>query len=433
MSDNRNENRMPAFSAMADTDITISDLDNIVERESGFNAPAVRQNQSAPQTNGGGQEQQVQQVQRREEDPYERNMKGVLEQTTEGIDENLRPISTEEQRIANRDAAGQYESNVSGQSDDFEHDVYSAAFDVIKELDIIRIPEGFDLSQVSAEMLVQLKEETLAMQQQEAYDYMREEVSHDPYMLELLDYSYQGGMFANLPKMVELLQKEIDWRVVNVNDEKIQREVVKRYYADGLNPANPKDKKLIEFIPARIDALVKDKKLRDEAEAGRQHFLARVDAKKQEEYQRVIQEKQYQEQEAIKAQQQQEMWDREFRNALAAANWSEDKKEAVKKEMAHVRLQNGSSIPVWQYKQEVIFNNPALFQMFLDFTSKFDVKSNSFNETVTEDKLSNSAVNKLVERLQKKNQDTTANHANSVRTNPGGKQTQQVDPASNWF
>lgn len=50
-------------------------------------------------------------------------------------------------------------------------------------------------------------------------------------------------------------------------------------------------------------------------------------------------------------------------------------------------------MPAWQYKQQLIMNDPSLFHVFLDFTSKLDIETGKFvdygvnpnnNETVAE-------------------------------------------------
>ena len=251
-------------------------------------------------------------------------------------------------------------------------------------------------------------------------------------MLELLDYAVQGGKFVNVPRIVDILQKDVDYRVLDLNNENVQKELVKRYLSLGLNPNSERDQKLLSFIPDKINTMLKDKVLRQEAEAARKHFLTLQEEAKRAEYQRVIQAQENEQRMLQQQQEQAEQWEKDFRNALAAKNWSEERKERVKREFQNVRLQDGTQIPAWEYKRQLIFNNPALFQQFLDFTANLDIKTGTFTgENNQDENLSQSAVNKLVERLKNKGQNTQT--ANTNPRNPSGEGKPKVVNPTNWF
>jgi len=79
-----------------------------------------------------------------------------------------------------------------------------------------------------------------------------------------------------------------------------------------------------------------------------------------------------------------------------------------------------------------MFNNPALFQQFLDFTANLDIKTGTFTgENNQDENLSQSAVNKLVERLKNKGQNTQT--ANTNPRNPSGEGKPKVVNPTNWF
>ena len=434
-----NNNRMPQFDTMAETDITSFDLDNIIDSESGSNNRSVQNsnnhtannNSSIVNTNTNNIPSTVSSntgvTQISTKDTVNQSLQEVLDSDVNDADysQNVAPISN-----GTSNTVVDNNSNSNNNDSVNQTDAYVVAFDILKDLDMLRIPEGFNLDKIDVNTLIAMRDNTLDMQRQEAYEYMCNEVAHDPYMLDLLDYSYEGGTFANLPRMVNILQQDLDHRTIDLNDEKNQKEMVKRYYSDGLNPNNEKDAKLISFIPSRIDVLIKDKKLRDEAEIARTHFLKKAEASKKAEYDRVIKEQEQERQRIIEEQKELEKWDKAFRDALSVRNWTEDRKEAVRKENALVRLKDGNAIPMWEYKMTRISNDPKLFQMFLDFTSKFDPKSNSFIDNKDET-VPASAINALVDRLNRKSQDTASYaNTNGVRNNQNNQQsnTRTIDP-----
>lgn len=239
-----------------------------------------------------------------QKDEYLEQMNSVLDATKSidevNIEQNQNAYNHDNFRGVDTPNVGSGQQNNNQEDSYDDNDLYVAAFDIIKELDLIRLPEDVDYSKLDAATLVALKEETLEMQRQEAYDYMRQEVGHDPYVLELLDYSYQGGKFVDVPKMVGILQRDVDYRTLDLSKETTQKELLKRYLSNGLNPNIDRDKKLLEFIPNQINEMIKNKVLRQEAEKARSFFLEQSNIEKQKEYQRVIQQKEAEKQEQIR-------------------------------------------------------------------------------------------------------------------------------------
>ena len=222
-------------------------------------------------------------------------------------------------------------------------------------------------------------------------------------MLEMLEYSRQGGKFADLPRMKEVLESEIDYTSLNLDDVTTQKNLVYQFLSDGLDPNNPKDARILNMIPGQIEELSKELKLKNEALNAQRYFLNIIEEERQLEYQRIEQAKQ---QDYIRQQQEQaeiDKWDREFRQALESSKWTNEKKQAVINESGYIALNDGRRMPLWQYKQEIIFNNPALFQQFLDFTSKFDVKTGQFSDVVKQSS-EQSAVKTILDRINKKGQ-----------------------------
>jgi hypothetical protein len=387
-----NENKIPELSNYAETDWSIDELDNLIENESGYTSsqPTVTtSSQTSVESNN------VVETVHPNSNIYD-PLQEVLEEETKGIDANLTPnttITPQQTQKLNHDFVR-------------DDNAYVKAFELMADLDLIRLPDNVPLNQLNLETLIQLKEETLDQQYAEVYDDFRNRVSHDPYMLTLLDYSYQGGKFVDLPRMMGLMQKEIDYRTVNLNNQDNQKAIVKNYLSLGLNPNNDKDRRILEMIPSRLENLIKNKTLRDEAEIARRHFVGVQEEKKRQEYARVLRAQEQEHLYLAKMQDEELNWENDFRTSLTKKNWSDERKESVKREYDLIRLNNGETVPAWQYKQEVIFSNPSLFQHFLDFTAKFNINTNSFNERSEKVQANESAINKLIANIQNKSRST---------------------------
>lgn len=419
-----NENTIPALDQFAITDWSENDVMSLVNQED--NTPSVKEVVQTPTPAIQTSSQPVVQT-----DTYNQELKQVLQEELNDVSINQQPqvTLTEAQKQELR-----HQSQTQQQvQQELPQGVFSTAFEIMADLDLIRIPDNFDVSTLTEEDLIMLKEETLAQQYQEAYDAVRQDIAHDPYMLDLVDYALQGGSFASLPKMISLMQKEIDYRTLNLNEESVQKELVRRYLSNGLNSNDPKDMKLLEFIPEKINSLVKNKTLRTEAETARNYFLGIQEKAKQQEFQRVLQEQEYARQNEERQIQVQEDWNREFSNSLTKKNWTTEKKEAVKRENEFVQLQDGTQLPMWQYKQQVIFSNPDLFQYFLDFTSTFDPQTKQFKGLGATKEKEQSSVNRLLQNLKNKNQNTMRTNQNFNQNPAGEKKPLIADPTQDWF
>jgi hypothetical protein len=315
-------------------------------------------------------------------------------------------------------------------------DPYILAFNILQDFDLIRLPEDLDYSNLDVETLEMYKMQTLQEQQEEALYNVRNQVSHDPYMLQLFDYAYYGKGFADVPRMQEVIKEEFDYANYDISSVRAQKAIVKLYYADGLNPADNRDRKILQNIPNQLNQLAEDLKLKDEAMMAKRFFMERAQRKAVQEQERVmglIQQEEYQRQveEHDIAQ-----WNQAFVNVLSQRPWSDGKKAAVAAEMGHVTLQSGQQMPLWQYKQEVIFNNPDLFQLFLDFTSKFDLENMSFSDTHGDEAIPQNTLDKIVDRLQRKNTTSSRGPARSgqaPRDPNAPSKPKVVDVKRNWF
>ena len=315
----------------------------------------------------------------------------------------------------------------------YDSDPYLLAFSILQEFDMIRLPENVDYDKLDLDTLAMYKDETLQMQRNEALDYVRGQVIHDPLALQLFDYAYYGQGFADIPKMQGILKETFDYANYNITSERAQKAIVKLYHADGLNPRDNRDNAILRDIPNKINKLAEDLKLKKEAENANRFFIQRSQEKATAEENNLLALIQQQDQIEAQRQQMHEMWNADFIEALSRRAWSEGKKTSVARETSYVPLNNGEQIPLWQYKQEIIFDNPALFQMFLDFTSKFDIETGTFRDEEVE-VLPQSTLNQIIKRLQNKS-NTSKSTVGSRNPQVGtqAKQPRVTDVNRNWF
>lgn len=374
------------------------------------------------------------------DDPWEKEMNTVLDTTTE--ESGLSPTFKDSGTTAPQQNLNQQsqQSNIKTQqvnedNNQINHeDPYILAFNILQEFDLIRLPENVDFSKLDVDTLSMYKQETLQQQQEEAFNFIRDNAAKDPLLLQLFDYAYYGKSFADIPKMQSILKEEFDFANYNITTEKAQKAIVKLYYTEGLNPADNRDRKIIENIPNQLTDLAENLTLKKEAEIAKKHFILLAQQKADVEEKRMLQL--IEQQKHIEFQKEQELnsWNNDFVESLNMRNWSDGKKAQIGQEASFIQLENGKKMPLWQYKQEIIFNNPVLFQVFLDFTSRFNLETGTFGKK-SEEHIPQEILNKIVQRLQNKSnmsRSTLGSNANPLQ-NKNSKQPQVVDVKKNWF
>jgi hypothetical protein len=415
------EKFMPNLSDLADTEISLNDLDNIIEKESFNFLPenfASSGQDVSPMDMGGSMMPK--------EDPFQREMLGILDDDINSSRGNNIPEPNIQTQVQN----DYYEQNNTPTYD--QVNPYDVAFDLIQEMDLLRLPDG--IQSLTPEEINFYKEQTLIQQREEALEYLRSQVAHDPYMLEIFDYTMVGGDFADITTFKALNNVEIDYETLNINDEETQKELVRQYLSSDLNPSNKKDRELLSYIPEKIEKLLDSGELRGKAAEARDHFVNRVREQKQFEFQKAIESKEAYDYQNWLEQQEQVQWDQEFRQTLNQRPWSDAKKHNVIRENQLIELEDGSRIPIWEYKRQIMFSDPYLFQQFLDFTSKLDLQQGDFVglEYTDEPDLSQSTINKILERAVQKSQ-TARNQATSRKPNFEKQNTKNVADPNQWF
>ena len=240
-------------------------------------------------------------------------------------------------------------------------------------------------------------------------------------MQDLFEYAYEGRDYADLPRMRQLIDEEINYQALDLSDQEIQRELVGMFLSEDLNPNDAKDSRLLSFIPSQVEQLSKDERLRDEASVAQAYFIDKAMDKQDQERMRVANNIERDYQARLNQERANTQWNKDFRQVLSDSTWSQDRKNAVISESQNYLVgQQGQRVPIWEHKHQMIMNDPTLFQHYLDFVSKLDHNTGNFNGYgVNQSK--NESVAEMLQRIANKQEGTGNNNRSVTPQNPNKK------------
>jgi hypothetical protein len=400
----------------------------------GYNNPSYAQ----PQTQTQQTQTQTTQV---VVDPYQQEkemLNGIQDGST--MDPNFKDSGTiTPQQNPNQAQQAQQTQNPGQQNNDnntqTQEDPYVLALKISKAIGTIAVPDDYDYKNLDAATLAMFKENTVQGYRQEALEFVRGRASRDEDMLRIFDYAMTGQEFANLPLMQEKLRARIAYSTFPLDTVENQKAIVELYLKDGLNPKDPRNEFVLNSIPAQLQQMEDDMRLKAEAVKAKAFFVDREEAEAREEEQRVAQENTRKQQMMQAEAARRDQWNQQFIETLNQSNWSEGKKEAVKQQASLVTLQDGNRVPLWQYKQEMIFDNPVLFQYFLDFMAMFDHTKGQFTGQAGQPSSEQEAVNTLLSRITAKVGDSASKGTAGNETPSNGQRPGPsiVDANNDWF
>lgn len=283
---------------------------------------------------------------------------------------------TIEQHTAENDPVAPEEQVIEAPKPSYDNDVYSAALDVLKENNLLNIPD--DIGDINQETWNDLIEQNKQDQRSAILNELRMNAA-DPKITELFDYVYQGGSWHGFEEMKQTINDEINIESLNTQEADDQRYLIDSYLREGLDPQNPAHQRRIENVPNEVENYFDRLEAEDIAQEAKNYFLGKVNEQKQmvaHQQQEAQQQEQYQQQQ--KAQQQQE-WINDFRQTLNEKSWSQNKKNNVVKQFDIVELDDGREMEMWRYKFNELWKDPNLTQVFIDFISDLDPHTLQFN------------------------------------------------------
>jgi len=284
------------------------------------------------------------------------------------------------------------------QQPSYNNDVYSAALDVLRENNLLNIPD--DIGDINQETWNDLIEQNKQNQRSAILNEMRMNAA-DPKITELFDYVYQGGSWHGFEEMKQTISDEINIESLNTQEADDQRYLIDSYLREGLDPQNPAHQRRIENIPNEVENYFDRLEAEDIAQEAKNYFLGKVNEQKQmvayQQQQAQQQELQHQQQQA----QQQQEWINDFRQTLNQRNWSQNKKNNVVRQFDIVELDDGREMEMWRYKFNELWKDPNLTQVFIDFISDLDPHTLQFNSRgVSVNKQVTSTIQNLINSKQ---------------------------------
>ena len=280
----------------------------------------------------------------------------------------------------------------------YNNDVYSAALDVLKENNLLNIPD--DIGDINQETWNDLIEQNKQDQRSAILNEMRMNAA-DPKITELFDYVYQGGSWHGFEEMKQTINDEINIESLNTQEADDQRYLIDSYLREGLDPQNPAHQRRIENVPSEVENYFDRLEAEDIAQEAKNYFLCKVNEQKQ-----IIayqQQEAQQEQEQVQQQQaqQQQEWINDFRQTLNEKSWSQNKKDNVVRQFDIVELDDGREMEMWRYKFNELWKDPNLTQVFIDFISDLDPHTLQFKSRgVSVNKQVTSTIQNLINSKQ---------------------------------
>jgi len=231
-----------------------------------------------------------------------------------------------------------------------------AAFDYIKENELMFIPEDFEFdgSEEKLEELYQKDQEyRQQLAAQEFYNRFK-----DPALAELFKYAEEAEGFANIPDYLYLQKQTKGYESLDPSDTDQAKQIVTNYL---------KMKDVDEFtIESTIEKAEIEDKLSTLAESMQKKILDTLEQEKKQMSEAAKKA-------AIEDRQKQTKFQHEFTTALQKASWDKEKKQKVTN-LLYAQEVDGQEYAGYQIAQAQIQNNPEHFLQFLAILSTYDPK-----------------------------------------------------------
>jgi hypothetical protein len=306
--------------------------------------------------------------------------------------------------------------------------LYAIAFDIIKQEGLLAIPDDFNVEDLDDESFVtsleQFKNQTLQNRDQQIIDYRRNKFADDEYKLRVFDYFFSSDGNADLPTFIEANNSVKAWNEYDISSEDNQKEIIRNYLQEGLNPNSPNYELLSKDIDSKVDDIISNLEGDKYAEQAKQYFIEKNEKVLEQEEARVqeiknrIAQQEAQEQEAI------DNWNSQFQQQIMSQNWDNAKKRQILQEQYSEVQFGDQNVPVWYAKEMVIKNNPELHLVYLDWlNNNFDLSTGKFKNSDTNHGGKKSETTRAIMNLINKKKGT-----NKSRQKSGGRSNRDTQP-----
>ena len=284
------------------------------------------------------------------------------------------------------------------------------------QIQILNLPDNFELTTDNLDDALEYDNE---VRNEQALDFIRNRATNDPYVAKLFDVVWNNGTLEDLEIIKETIESERMIDNINVDNEEEQRYIIGMYLHEGLNVNAPTYNIQVQNITNQVNSIIDSYKGKEMAIQALEFYKEQFNLIQEQKYNELLDKEQYEKELSYRQYQAEKQWQNNLINDLDLCKWSDSKKNDVINQFSQVKLDNGTQLPLWEYKMERIWENPTLTKYLMDFLSQFDEYDLVFKNTKTVKQQSQDILNNMVN--QKIKQSTSSNHQNNQSNNQSSK------------
>lgn len=314
------------------------------------------------------------------------------------------PITPVENKPNVPDKANEFNNTLNNVSESpkVNPEVYNTAFNFLKENGLFLLPDNVEITEKNFQDIIDYNKQ---LNIQEAYNEIRS-LAGDESVAQLFDLVVNGGTFDDLQLGKEIVSEENEILNLDVTIPEHQKILITAYYKDGLDPNKPSHKERLDNVNTEVNAAIDSYKGEEIAKKAKDYFLKDI-AREKAELQTQIEQRQIEERKQVELQkQQEELWRKNFVGALNKRDWSTEKRNDVINQFDTLEFTNGTEMPLWKYKLQMIQSNPEQTHLLMDFLADYDHTKREFkSKNISVEKKATDMIKNLII-----NQKTTHNN-----------------------
>jgi len=264
------------------------------------------------------------------------------------------------------------------------------------ELGLIQAPEEFEFDG-SEEKLNELIDYHKGRQTEQVQTEFLNSIN-DPVLQSIIKFGLEDGKYGDLQNYISTHSATANLDSMDFSDDRVAENFVTQYYKNTTNLPDHKVQQLVEDdkdnrgLEDVAKEYAQNVKAQNAEYIGEMEKQAKVQRKAEQDYQANYKQN--------------------FMKSLKDTNYAATKQQEILNSFQYVQLQNGATMPEYQYKTQAIQSNPEHFIQFLDLLAGYDPKTGF---TLPENK----------KRVEKDEQNETVFNKLKKRTAGGGRVGQQ--------
>lgn len=306
-----------------------------------------------------------------------------------------------------------------------EDTLYQAAFDFLKESQLLEVPD--DMTEFNEESFQWL----IDANRQKMYGEVLEDIvsrAGDDYVAELYKMVHNGGTLDDVKRLFDVQESSRNLELYDVKNVAHQRDLIKLYLQEGLNPRIPSHVKRLENIDEEVQRYIDKGEGVNTAIEAKEYFDEKHRNIAETERKKIEERKLREERAAIMKLKKEREWIENFKNTLDRRTWSTEKKDKVIEQFNKVKLTDGTEKLLWQYKMDRIWESPELTQHLMDFLGEFDEYKLEFKNR---DNTIQEKISKKLSSIIKNNTNRSKSNAAEYHRGRDSAANQTIDPTQN--